>query len=101
MNRLHSCCNRGAAEGVDARISSPFSEIKLPAPSSLGIFEGENSFLDQGIVLLHGGEDGAREIIPFCGLEGCPGATEPTPLLPGVGIPFQEVCVFSGLSCNR
>ena len=75
MNWLHSCCTRGAA----ARISSPFSEIKLPAPSSLGKFEGENRLLDQGTVLLHGVEDVAREIIPFCDLVGFPGATEPTP----------------------
>ena len=26
-----SCCTRGAVEGVDARIYSPFSEIKIPA----------------------------------------------------------------------
>ena len=63
MNRLHSCCTRGAAEGVDAWISSPFSEIKLPALSSRGIFEGENRFLDQGTILLNGGEDGSQEII--------------------------------------
>ena len=34
VNQLHSCSTRGAAEEVDARISSPFSEIKLPALSS-------------------------------------------------------------------
>ena len=35
---------------VDARISSPFSELKLAAPSSCGIFIGENKCLDQGTV---------------------------------------------------
>ena len=67
-----------------------FSEIKLPAPSSLGTFVGENRFLDKGTILLHGGEDGARENIPFCALVESPGAKEPTPCLPGVGIPFPE-----------
>ena len=68
---------------------SSFSELKLSAPSSWGIFEGENKCFDQGTVLLHGGEDGgAREIIPFCALVGSPGAAELTPWLPGVGIPF-------------
>ena len=37
--------------------------------------------------LLHGGEDEAGENIPFCVPVGSPGATEPTPWLPG-GIPF-------------
>ena len=50
---------RGATVGVEARISNPFSVIKLPAPSSCGIFVGENKCLDQGNVLLHGGEDEA------------------------------------------
>ena len=45
--------------GADARISSPFSEIKFTAPSSCGIFVGENKCLDQGTVLLHGVEDEA------------------------------------------
>ena len=29
MNRLHSCCTRGAAEGVDAWIYSSFSELNF------------------------------------------------------------------------
>ena len=69
--------------GVYALIYSPFSELKLPAPSSWGIFEGGNKRFDQGVVLLQGGEDGARKIIPFCAPIGSPGATEPTPWLPG------------------
>ena len=53
--------------GTDARISSPFSEIKLSATSSCDVFVGENKCLDQGAVLLHGGEDEAGEnIILFC-----------------------------------
>ena len=48
--------------GPDAWISSPFSVIKLPAPSNRGIFFGENKCLDQGTVLLHGGEDEAGKI---------------------------------------
>ena len=76
---------------TEAWISSPFSVIKLPAPSSWGIFVGENKCLDQGTVLLHGGEDKAGEnIIQFCAPVGSPGATEPTPWLPGVGIPFPK-----------
>ena len=74
--------------GVDAWIYSYFSELKIPALSSWGIFEGENKCFDKGTVLLHGGEDEAWEIIPLCALEGSPGATEPIPWLPGVGIPF-------------
>ena len=71
--------------GVDAWIYSSFSELKLSAPSSWGIFEGENKCFDQGTVLLHGGQDGgAREVIPFCALV----AAELTPWLPGVGISF-------------
>ena len=78
-----------------------FSELKLPVPSNSGIFEGENKCFDQGTVLLHGVEDGgARETFPFCALIGSPGATELTPWLPGVGIPFPEVSFFYGLSCN-
>ena len=66
--------------GADARISCSFSEIKLPAPSSCGIFLGENKWLDQGKVVLHEREDEAGEnIIPFCVPVGSPGATEPTP----------------------
>ena len=43
--------------GADALISSP----------SCGIFVGEDKCLDQGTVLLHGGEDEAeKNIIPFC-----------------------------------
>ena len=41
------------------------------------MFDGENKCIDQGTVLLHGGEDGgAQEITPFCDLIGSPGATE-------------------------
>ena len=61
--------------GADAWISSPFSEIKLPSPSSCGIFVRENKCLDQGTVLLHGGEDEAGENILFCVPVGSPGAT--------------------------
>ena len=82
---------RGATVGADAWISSPFSVIKLPAPSSCGIFVGVNKCLDQGTVLLHEGEDEAGEnFIPHCAPVGSPGATEPTPWLPGVCIPFSE-----------
>ena len=50
---------------------------------------GENKCLDQGTVLLHGGEDEAGEnIIPFCAPIESPGATELTPWLPEEGIPF-------------
>ena len=42
----HSHCTRDATVGVDVWISSPFSEIKLPAPSSWGIFVGENKCLE-------------------------------------------------------
>ena len=76
-------------------IYSSFSElIKLPTPSSWGIFEGDNKCFDQGTVLLQGEEDGAREIIPFCALVGSCGATEPTPWLPGVGIHFPTGFLF-------
>ena len=89
MNRLHSCCTRGGDEGVDAWISSPFSELKLPALSSWGISDGEKKYFDQGTAILHGRQDGgAQEITPFCALVGFPGAPELTPWLPGVGIPF-------------
>ena len=65
------------------------SVIKLPAPSTCGIFIKENKCLDHGTVLLHGGKDEAGgNIIPLCAPVGSPGATEPTPRLPGVGIPF-------------
>ena len=44
-----------------------FSEIKLPALSSCGIFAGENKCLDQSTAPLHGGEDEAWEnVIPLC-----------------------------------
>ena len=76
--------------GVDAWIYRSFSELKLPAPSSWGLFEEESKCFDQGTVLLQGGEDGAREIIPFCAPVESPGATEPTPWLPGVGILFPQ-----------
>ena len=65
-----------------------FSELKLPAPSSWGIFEGENKCFSQVTVLLQGGENGAWEIIPFCAPIEPPGATELSPWLPGDGIPF-------------
>ena len=43
----------------------------------------------QGTVLLHGGEDEAGEnIIPFFAPVGSSGEIEPTPWLPGVGIPL-------------
>ena len=64
--------------GADAWISSPFSELKLLAPSSCGIFVGENKCHDQGTVLLHGGEDEAgKNIFPFCAPVESPGAIEP------------------------
>ena len=50
---------------------------------------GENKCLVHGKVLLHGGKDEAGENIMFCVSIGSPGATEPTPRLPGVGIPIQ------------
>ena len=59
--------------GVDAWTYCSFSELKLPAPSSPGIFEGENKCFDQGTVLLQGGEGGAREIIAFYAPAGSPG----------------------------
>ena len=76
--------------GVDVQISCFSADIKLPAQSSSGIFEGENKWFDQGTVLLQRGEDGAQEILPFCSPVGSPGATEPTPWFPGVGTPFQR-----------
>ena len=76
--------------GVDAWIYSSFSELKLPAKSSWGIFEGDNKCFDQGTVLLPGGEDEAWEIIPFFAPVGSPEATEPTPWLPRVCIPFPQ-----------
>ena len=72
--------------GVDAWKCSSSSELKLSAPSSWGIFDGENKCFDQGTVLLHGGEGGW--IILLCALVGSPGAAELTPWVPGVGIPF-------------
>ena len=39
-----------------------FSELKLPAQSSWGIFDGGNKCFDHGTVLLQGGEDGARKL---------------------------------------
>ena len=70
-------------------------QSKTPSSVQLqGIFEGENKYFDQGTVLLQGGEDGAREVLPFCALVGSPGATEKAS-------PFQKVSFFSGLSCNR
>ena len=50
--------------------------------------DGKNKCFDQGNFLLQGGDDGAREIIPFFAPVGSPGATEPTSLFPGVGTPF-------------
>ena len=86
----------GEAEGLttvgdEAQISSIFSVIKLPAPwMNCGIFVGEHKFLDQGTVLLHGGEDEAGEnIIPFCASVESSRATEPTLWLPGVGFLFS------------
>ena len=61
--------------GVDAWINRSFSELKLLAPSSWVIFEGENKCFDQGTVLLQEGEDGAREVILSCALVGSPVAT--------------------------
>ena len=52
---LHQC--RGTKVGVDVWIYSSFSELKLPALSSWGIFEGENKCFDKGTILLQGGED--------------------------------------------
>ena len=89
MNWLYSCCTRGTTVGVDARIFSSYSELKLPAPSSWGMFEGENKCFGHGTVLLHGGEDGgARKINPLCALVGSIGATKLTPWLTRVGISF-------------
>ena len=60
--------------GVDAWIYISSLELKLSAPSSRGIFEGENECFAQGTTLLHGGEaGGAREINPFCAFVGSPG----------------------------
>ena len=47
--------------GVDNWIYSILSELKLSAPSSGGISEGENKCFDQGTVLPHGGEDGGAQ----------------------------------------
>ena len=63
--------------GVDVRVSRPFSEIKLPDKSSWGIFVGENKYLYQGTVLLHGGED--EDGCPVCAPKRTLGATEPAP----------------------
>ena len=52
------------------------------APSSSGIFVGENKCLVQVIVLLHGGEDDDGENILSFVPVGPPGATKPTPWLP-------------------
>ena len=87
--------------GVVAQIYSPFLEIKLPAPSSRGIFAGENKCLVHGTVLLHGGEDEAGENIPFCVSVDSPGATEPTPWTPGVGIPFPGGSLLLWSPCSH
>ena len=71
---------------VNAGKFSSSSELKLSAPSSCGIFGGENKCSDQGTVLLHGGE--GRWIVLLCALVVPPGAAELTPCVPGVGIPF-------------
>ena len=88
LAKLTLMLHAGTTVGVDARIYSYFSELKLTALSSWGIFECKNKCYDHATVLLQGGEDGARNIIPFCAPVGSPGATEPIPWLPGVGIPF-------------
>ena len=89
MDRLNSrlYCTGGVKSKtgvVDAQISSPCSDIKLPALYNLGIFVGENKCFDQGTVLLHGGEDEAG--YPVCTPMGTPGAIETAPWLPGVNI---------------
>ena len=86
LSTLTLTLRQGPNRGVDAWISSSFSEIKLAAPSSCSIFLGKNKCLYQGAFL--GGEDEAGENIPFCAPVASPGATEPTSWLPGVGIPF-------------
>ena len=73
---------------VDDWIYRSFTKLKLSNLSSWGMFEGENKCFNQGTILLHEGEDGAWEISSFCALVGSPGASELTPWLPGVGIPF-------------
>ena len=51
--------------GVDVLIYRSFSELKLSALFSWGMFDGENKCFDQGTALLHGGADGvAWEITP-------------------------------------
>ena len=77
------CCTRGATVGVNA---VKFSSSELSAPSSCGIFDGENKCSDHGTVLLHGGE--GRRIVLLWALVVSPGAAELTPCVPGVGIPF-------------
>ena len=47
---------------------------------------GENKCLDQGTVLLHGGEDGVVGNIPFFSPVGSPESTYPAPWLLEVGI---------------
>ena len=47
---------------------------------------GENKCLDQGTVLINGGEDEAGGKIPFFVPVGSPGTTDPNPWFPGVGI---------------
>ena len=74
---------------VDAQISSPCSNMKLPVQSKLGIFVGENKCFERDTVLLDGGEDEAG--CPVCTPIGTPGATETAP--------WQFF--FSGLSCSR
>ena len=79
------CCTRGATVGVNA-VKFSSSELRLSAPSSCGIFDGENKCSDHGTVLLHGGE--GRRIVLLWALVVSPGAAELTPCVPGVGIPF-------------
>ena len=43
-----------ATVGVDVWIYRSFSELKLSAPSSWGMFKGEHKCFDQGTVLLQG-----------------------------------------------
>ena len=89
---------RGATVGVDAWISIRFSEIKIPAPSSSGIFVGENKCYDQGTVLLLKGEDEARENIPLCAPVGSPGATEHYSMVTRNRHPFSRRFPFSLVS---
>ena len=67
-----------------------FSELKLPAPSSWVYLKEKINALTRVYVILQRGQDGAKEINPFCAPVGSPGSTEPIPWLPGVGIPFPR-----------